>query len=68
MAKPKKKPGRKPSEGVGRTESTVIRSTPAWKEWLIRFSAHCRLDMSDTVDQALALAAYQRGFEPPPPR
>lgn len=68
MAKKKGRPGPKPSGGVGRTVVTAVRSNEDWKAWLDRFAAHCRLNASDTIDQALAMFAYQRGFEPPPPR
>jgi len=64
----RKRKGPKPSDGVGRKAMTMIRSTQRWKDWLQRFAKHCRLDVSDTADQAFVRYAYERGFEPPPPR
>jgi hypothetical protein len=36
--------------------------------WLDDFSAHCRLGLADTIEQALIGYARERGFGPPPKR
>jgi hypothetical protein len=65
----KKKPGPKPSEGVGRTVVTNIRSTPAWREWLVELSGFRRLTVADVIDQALVAYARDNKFpRQAPPR
>jgi hypothetical protein len=51
-----------------RSAITNIRSTPEWKEWLVRFSDHVRKDATDAVDEALLRYARAEGFELPPKR
>jgi hypothetical protein len=64
----KKKPGPKPSDGVGRTAATTIRSTPEWKGWTERLAEHCRANVSDTVDRGLVELARSTGFKDAPPK
>lgn len=65
---PKKKPTPKPQPNRVRSATTTVRSTPEWKEWLDRFSAHVRKDLADAIDEALLRYARGEGFEPPPKR
>ncbi len=64
----KKKPGPKPTEGVGRIETVAIRSTPAWKAWLERLAEHDSKirrqnpNVSDTADRAFVAYAREIGF------
>lgn len=61
-ASPKRQPNRV------RSEVTNIRSSPEWKEWLVRFAAHTRKDLADVMDEALLRYARAEGFEQPPKR
>lgn len=64
----KKRPGPKPTEGVGRTEAITIRSTPAYKAWVERLAKHdadlrrSSPNVSDTNDRALVAYAREIGF------
>jgi hypothetical protein len=64
----KKKPGPKPTEGVGRTVVTNIRSTPAWREWLVELAEFQRLTVADVIDQAVVAYARQAKFPKPIPK
>lgn len=66
---PRRKPGRKPAAGVGRTAVLNVRATPAWRSWLDGLAAHERTTVADTVDRALAVYAKRRKYVPDaPPR
>lgn len=60
----------KPKSAPNRIRSVItnIRSTPEWKEWLLRFADHVRKDQADVVDEALLRYARAEGFEQPPKR
>jgi len=51
-----------------RSEIASVHSTPEYKAWLGRFSAHLRKDLVDTVDEAILRYAHAEGFELPPKR
>jgi hypothetical protein len=70
MGKKKTEPseGPKPQPRRVRSAATNIRSTPEWKEWLLRFSAHVRKDVADAVDEGMMRYARAEGFESPPKR
>jgi hypothetical protein len=65
----KRKPGPKPSEGVGRTEAITIRTTPAYKSWVERLAQHdatlrrASANVSETNDRALVAYAREIGFK-----
>jgi hypothetical protein len=61
--------------GVRRTDRpswnshhTIVRTTPAWREWLGEFAHAARTNRSELVGAALALLAETHGFRPPPSR
>jgi hypothetical protein len=64
----KKKSGPKPTEGVGRTVVTNIRSTPVWREWLVALAEYQRLSVADVIDQAVVGYARQIRFPKPAPK
>ena len=69
MARPKARKGEpKPQPHRVRSATTNIRSTPEWKEWLLRFADHVRKDVADAVDEAMLRYARGEGFEAPPKR
>jgi hypothetical protein len=66
--KPRGKPGRKPSGGVGRTTSTIVRATPEFRAWLDRLAAFDApggksedASISSTIERALL--AYARSIK-----
>lgn len=64
----RKKPGPKPVGG-GRTANTPVRSTEAWKEWVVKFTDWDRApSMADLIDRALVSYARERGFPEPAPK
>lgn len=69
-AAPKPKPGRgrPPAPGGKKKHILGLRGAEDYKDWLARFAAHERSDMSDLVDDALVAYAKARGFEVPPKR
>ena len=69
MAKPeRRKPGR-PRRAVSRRETVIaIKGSKEWKLWLDSFSSHCRLGLSDTIEQSLVYYAEERGYREPPKR
>jgi hypothetical protein len=69
MAKPeRRRPGR-PRNAAPRRETVVaIKGSAEWKSWLDGFSAHCRLGLSDTIEQSLVYYAEERGYPEPPKR
>lgn len=68
-APPKRNRGGRPLTGaVPRIPVIALRGAPAWKEWVLRFSAHSRIPLPDLVDRALIQLARVEGFEEPAPR
>jgi hypothetical protein len=61
-------PGRPSSAGEVREHVLGIRRTVAWKAWVVDLAIHCRLDLADLVDQALADFARTKGFDKTPPK
>ena len=55
-----------PKAGPAYSQTFVMRLNPEFKEWLARFANHCRLNMVDVIDLALADYAKAKGFEDPP--
>ncbi len=72
MAEPKKskgKPGRKPDPSRVMQATTMVRSSAAWREWVVALAEFKRTTMSDLIDDALVAYARREGFDkPPPPR
>jgi hypothetical protein len=69
MAKPKRRrPGRPRRAGPRRETVVAIKGSTEWKSWLDRFSLHCRLGLSDTIEQSLMSYAERRGYPGPPKR
>ncbi len=70
----KAKPGPKVGEGGEREVPTTIRSTRAWKEWVVQLAAYdadarrAQTNVSDTVDRALVDYARSIGFTVAAPR
>lgn len=64
----KKKPGPKPTEGVGRTSLTTIRSTPEWKAALEELAEFKRLTVADVIDHAIVAYARGEAFPKPIPK
>ena len=69
------KPERRRPEGGGvrraapRRETVVaIKGSAEWKSWLDEFSLHCRLGLSDTIEQSLVYYAEERDYPGPPKR
>jgi hypothetical protein len=69
MSKPeRRRPGR-PRRAAPRRETVVaIKGSMEWKSWLDGFSSHCRLGLSDTIEQSLVYYAEERGYSDPPKR
>jgi hypothetical protein len=69
MAKPEqRRPGR-PKRAAPKRETVVaIKGSTEWKSWLDAFSSHCRLGLSDTIEQSLIYYATERGYRDPPKR
>jgi hypothetical protein len=69
MAKPKRRrPGRPKREAPRRETVVAIKGSTEWKSWLDEFSLHCRLGLSDTIEQSLVYYAEDRGYLNPPKR
>ena len=69
MAKLKRKrAGRPKGEGLLRGTVVALKGSREWKQWLDTFSGHCRLGLSDTIEQSLVYYAVERGFQVPPKR
>jgi hypothetical protein len=69
MAKPKRRRPGRPRRAAPRRETVVaIKGSAEWKSWLDRFSLHCRLGLSDTIEQSLVYYAEERGYPEPPKR
>jgi hypothetical protein len=69
MANPKRRgPGRPRQAGPRRETVVAIKGSTEWKSWLDRFSLHCRLGLSDTIEQSLMHYAERRGYHEPPKR
>ena len=64
----RRKPGRPKGAGPLRETVVALRGSPEWKSWLDEFSGHCRLGLSDTIEQALIVYARERGYRRPPKR
>ena len=58
------------SQGAEPRRETVIaiKGSAEWKSWLDEFSLHCRLGLSDTIEQSLVYYAEERGYPEPPKR
>jgi hypothetical protein len=64
-----KKVGRpRSSESTVRVSAFGLRSTPEWRDWVLRMADKERVGVSDLVDRALALYAEHIKFELPPKR
>lgn len=63
-----RKRGRPKKVGPVRGTVVALKGSSDWKAWLDEFSAHCRLGLADTIEQALLQYAQARGFPPPPKR
>jgi hypothetical protein len=69
MARPKGRPKRAAEDRPKEFQAIMVRVSTEYAEWAKRGAAHCRADMSTTVDMALVEFYRSRGFEePPPPR
>ena len=69
MAEPnRRRPGRPRRVGPPRETVVALKGSPEWKAWLDGFAGHCRLGISDTIEQSLLCYARERGFEQPPKR
>ncbi len=69
MAEPKgRRPGRPRLGGPTRDTVVTLKGLPEWKSWLDGFSLHCRLGLSDTIEQSLFHYARERGYREPPKR
>lgn len=64
----RRKPGRPKRVVPPRQTVVALRGSPEWKAWLDGFAGHCRLGLSDTIEQALLCYARLRDFEGPPKR
>src|SRR4051794_16621682 len=63
-----KKLGRPPSKEGTRAQAVVVRGRVGWKTWVDELADHCRMDISDLVDQALVEFARGKGFDKLPPK
>jgi hypothetical protein len=69
MAKPeRRRPGRPRRATPLRGTVLAIKGSAEWKSWLDGFSSHCRLGLSDTIEQSLVHYAEERGYPEPPKR
>jgi hypothetical protein len=68
MAPKKKTLGRPKGLGPAREPLVSLRGSQQWKDWLDEFAAHCRLGLTDTIEQSLIRYAEERGFDKPPKR
>lgn len=69
MAKPeRRRAGRPRCSAAHRATVLAIKGSAEWKSWLDGFSLHCRLGLSDTIEQSLFHYAAQRGYPEPPKR
>jgi hypothetical protein len=69
MAKPERtRPGRPKRPAPMRGTVVAIKGSTEWKSWLDDFSSHCRLGLSDTIEQSLVYYAVERGYPEPPKR
>ena len=64
----KRKRGRPKGEAPVRETVVALKGAPEWKLWLDEFATHCRLGLSDTIEQALLSYRAERGFRVPPKR
>jgi len=63
-----RKRGRPKRVGPARETVVALRGSPGWKSWLDRFAGHCRLGLSDTIEQSLDYYAQERKYQRPPKR
>jgi hypothetical protein len=69
MEKPRRRRPGRPKLAEPRRETVVaIKGSTEWKSWLDGFSSHCRLGLSDTIEQSLVYYAVERGYQEPPKR
>ena len=69
MAKPERRKLGRPRRAAPRRETVLaIKGSTEWKSWLDEFSLHCRLGLSDTIEQSLFYYAEKRGYREPPKR
>lgn len=69
MAKTERnRPGRPRLAAPRRGTVLAIKGSAEWKSWLDAFSSHCRLGLSDTIEQSLVHYAEKRGYPEPPKR
>lgn len=64
----RRRPGRPRRVGPPRETVVALKGSPEWKAWLDSFAGHCRLGLSDTIEQSLLCYARERGFGQPPKR
>ena len=64
----RRKPGRPKGPGPVRETVVALKGSREWKEWLDRFSGHCRLGLAATIEQSLVYYSAGRGFREPPNR
>ncbi len=58
MAKPEQRRVGRPRRAAPRRETVIaIKGSAEWKSWLDGFSSHCRLGLSDTIEQSLVFYA-----------
>jgi hypothetical protein len=60
--------GTVPKADPAPSQTFVMRLNPEYKKWLTRFANHCRLNMVDVIDLALADYAKAKEFEELPRR
>ena len=64
MAKPEQRRVGRPRRAARRETVIAIKGSAEWKSWLDGFSSHCRLGLSDTIEQSLVFYAEERLFGP----
>jgi hypothetical protein len=73
MVNPMLEPKRSKSDRakrLGPIRGTVValKGSAGWKAWLDGFASHCRLGLSDTIEQSLVYYAKEREYKIPPKR
>ena len=64
----RRRPGRPKRAGPARETVVALKGSPEWKAWLDGFAGHCRLGLSDTIEQSLDFYAQERKYRRPPKR
>ena len=64
----RRRPGRPRRSGPARETVVALKGSAEWKSWLDGFADHCRLGLSDTIDQSLDFYSQARNYQRPPKR